>query len=77
MWVVWKSVLLELVRFGFDICVVINSGEMTGLPLWDVEEKFMDHECDFRGDTDEVSRRVYGWKLVPAVVGGDVVKVVC
>ena len=73
---VWTAVLLHLMRFDIDVCVVGNVGDMVGLPVWCVEWKFVDHDCDVCGGDVEVGKYVYGENLMPSVVSGDVVKVV-
>ena len=64
-------------RFYFYIDVVVNCGDMTDLPVGSIEWKLEVHRCDICGGVIEVGGWVYIRKVVPAVVSGNMVKVVC
>ena len=76
---VWKSILLKLIGFDFDVCVVVNDGDMARLLVCGVEGDFVDHICDVCSDDVQVSVWVYRGSLYLSclVVDGDVTKVVC
>ena len=69
--------MLELMEFYFYVGVVANGSDMAGLPVRGIDGKFADHGCNVHGDTVDVCECVYGGKVVPTVVGGDMVKAMC
>ena len=70
-----EVVRLELVGFSFGVSVLVNGGDVAGLPVRESEREFAYDRFDVIGNALEVYRRIFCGKMMPAMGGCDIVEV--